>query len=192
MGRTTTHEVGHYLNLLHLWGKNANGCGDDLVEDTPDQSLPHYGCPDYPQLSCFTSNMFMNFMDYVDDACMYMFSKGQGLRMRTTLEISRSTLLESGNTHCDHQPDPKVKLCDRLTLKSSLVRDKVTLMQEASYNEVLYITLYDASGREIKNYIKISQQEINIPLEQELASGMYILNVRTKTDRFAFKFLIIN
>ncbi len=193
LGRTTTHEVGHYFSLLHLWGKNANGCGDDLVEDTPNQSLPHYGCPKYPQLSCFTSNMFMNYMDYVDDECMYMFTPGQGLRMRSALESARSSLLNSGNTHCDQNSlFPTAKLCDRITLKSTLAHDQITLIQDAGYNEVLYLTLFDISGRELNNYIKISQQEINIPLEQGLVPGMYVLNVRTKEDRFAFKFLIIN
>ncbi|MBK8444296.1 MAG: T9SS type A sorting domain-containing protein [Sphingobacteriales bacterium] len=82
-GRTTTHEVGHYLNLYHIWGDDGGACtGSDLVSDTPNQASEYYGCPAYPQTSCSSSDMFMNYMDYTDDACMNMFSAGQKTRMQ--------------------------------------------------------------------------------------------------------------
>ncbi|WP_298756019.1 zinc metalloprotease [uncultured Psychroserpens sp.] len=81
-GRTTTHEVGHYLNLRHIWGDGR--CNrDDFVSDTPKSDAPNYGCPSYPTVNCRSNDMTMNYMDYVDDACMYMFSEGQKTRMRT-------------------------------------------------------------------------------------------------------------
>ena len=80
-GRTTTHEVGHYLNLRHIWGDGR--CNrDDFVSDTPKSDRPNYGCPNYPTNHCRSSDMFMNYMDYVDDRCMFMFSEGQKARMR--------------------------------------------------------------------------------------------------------------
>jgi hypothetical protein len=80
LGRTATHEVGHYLNLRHIWGDG--GCGaSDFVSDTPDSDGPNYGCPSYPSVACGSNDMTMNFMDYTDDACMYMFSEGQVDRM---------------------------------------------------------------------------------------------------------------
>jgi hypothetical protein len=81
-GRTTTHEVGHWLNLRHIWGDQL--CGDDLVSDTPTHRDKNFNCPSHPKSNtCGTSaEMFMNYMDYVDDACMNMFSNGQKLRMR--------------------------------------------------------------------------------------------------------------
>lgn len=84
-GRTTTHEIGHYLNLRHIWGDG--GCNvDDFVTDTPTAARSNGGCPTYPSRSCtnnggFTSDQFMNFMDYTDDACMYMFTPGQKARV---------------------------------------------------------------------------------------------------------------
>lgn len=84
-GRTATHEVGHWLNLRHIWGDG--GCGaSDFVDDTPDAESEYYGCPSYPSISCGTSDMFMNYMDYVDDACMFMFSEGQKERMLALFE----------------------------------------------------------------------------------------------------------
>ena len=81
-GRTATHEVGHYLNLRHIWG-DGRCKQDDFVSDTPDSDGPNYGCPSYPTVNCRSTDMTMNYMDYVYDECMYMFSEGQKARMRT-------------------------------------------------------------------------------------------------------------
>ncbi len=82
-GRTATHEVGHWLNLYHIWGDDNGACtGSDNVGDTPNQGAENYGCPTFPHTSCSnTSDMYMNYMDYTDDACMNMFSAGQTSRM---------------------------------------------------------------------------------------------------------------
>ncbi len=80
LGRTLTHEMGHYLNLDHLWGDG--GCNsDDGVADTPNQSEENYGCPTLGATKgCTAEALHMSFMDYPDDACMYMFSAGQARR----------------------------------------------------------------------------------------------------------------
>lgn len=81
-GRTATHEVGHWMNLRHIWG-DAN-CGSDLVADTPTHNTANYGILAYPHYSTCTGNpveMTMNYMDYTDDAGMYMFTQGQKNRM---------------------------------------------------------------------------------------------------------------
>ncbi len=81
LGRTGTHEVGHWMNLRHIWGDDNGACtGSDIVTDTPNQGGANYGCPSFPKISCgngTTGDMFMNYMDYTDDKCMYMFSEGQ-------------------------------------------------------------------------------------------------------------------
>jgi hypothetical protein len=83
LGRTASHEVGHWMNLIHIWGDDGSSCaGSDRVDDTPNQADENYGCPRFPQVSCSNSgDMSMNYMDYTDDACMYMFTKGQVSRM---------------------------------------------------------------------------------------------------------------
>ena len=98
LGRTATHEVGHWLNLYHIWGDSY--CGNDQVSDTPKHEESNYGCPSFPHASSCSGTgsngeMFMNYMDYTNDACMYMFSTGQKNRMRATLAGSRSSLLSS-------------------------------------------------------------------------------------------------
>lgn len=98
-GRTTTHEVGHYLNLRHIWGDDqhlSDPCSlSDFVGDTPNQDLPTRGVPTHPHRSCGSPDMFMNFMDYTDDAGMFMFSKGQVTRMHAALDGPRASLKTS-------------------------------------------------------------------------------------------------
>ena len=79
LGRTATHEIGHWLNLRHIWGDG--GCGaSDFVDDTPDSDGPNYGCA-LGSVACGTTDMVQNYMDYSDDACMNLFTQGQSDRM---------------------------------------------------------------------------------------------------------------
>lgn len=99
-GRTATHEVGHWLNLYHIWGDDGSSCsGSDNVTDTPNQGSENYGCPSFPRTdACSPSSpgvMYMNYMDYTDDACMMMFTNGQSARMNAALNGTRSALLNS-------------------------------------------------------------------------------------------------
>lgn len=82
LGRTATHEVGHWMNLRHIWGDQ--NCGSDLVSDTPTHNDANYGVTQYPHYSTCSGSpveMTMNYMDYTNDNAMYMFSLGQKNRM---------------------------------------------------------------------------------------------------------------
>ncbi|PKH69056.1 zinc metalloprotease [Flavobacterium sp. ALD4] len=82
LGRTASHEVGHWMNLRHIWGDAT--CGSDLVSDTPSHNTANYGVPAYPHYSTCAGTpveMTMNYMDYTDDRGMYMFTDGQKARM---------------------------------------------------------------------------------------------------------------
>ena len=139
-GRTTTHEVGHWLNLEHLWGGGWGSCGNDNVNDTPTQEEENYGCPAFPHNanSCGTTNadgdMFMNYMDYTNDACMNMFTQGQKIRMIAAINQSRQNLLNHN-------------LCDNGT----------STIDEINFSERTLIKIVDVLGRET-SYKK------NIPL----------------------------
>jgi Pregnancy-associated plasma protein-A len=95
-GRTATHEIGHYLNLRHIWGDTPDCSGSDMVPDTPNCAGPNTGMPAFPTITCNNGpngDMFVNYMDYTDDAGMFMFTTQQVLRMRTTLDTERSGLV---------------------------------------------------------------------------------------------------
>ncbi len=97
LGRTATHEIGHWLGLYHIWGDSF--CGDDFCNDTPVHQTANYGCFTHPKSnSCGTPDeMFENYMDYTDDDCMNIFTYDQKDRMRDNLNTSpdRSPLLTS-------------------------------------------------------------------------------------------------
>lgn len=95
-GRTATHEVGHYLNLRHIWG-DGRCRQDDFVTDTPSSDGPNYGCPSFPTVNCKSTDMTMNYMDYTDDACMYMFTDGQRNRMRALFAAGGARASLAGN-----------------------------------------------------------------------------------------------
>jgi hypothetical protein len=104
LGRTTTHEVGHWLNLIHIWGDRLDCSGTDLVDDTPPQQAPNYNKPTFPHISCNNGpngDMFMNYMDYVDDDSMVMFTPGQVARIGATLDGPRASLV--GNEQAKQQ-----------------------------------------------------------------------------------------
>jgi hypothetical protein len=94
-GRTATHEVGHFLGLRHIWGDRNDCSGNDFVVDTPPARQANNGKPNFPQVTCNNGpngDMFMNYMDYVDDAAMFMFTAGQVARMNATLGGPRKKL----------------------------------------------------------------------------------------------------
>jgi hypothetical protein len=101
-GRTSTHEVGHYLSLRHIWGDDNGSCSaDDGVSDTPLEGDQHYGCGTFPILDNCSANypgiMFMNYMDYSDGNCVNMFKKGQKAKSDGILSTTRNKLWSPTN-----------------------------------------------------------------------------------------------
>ncbi len=96
LGRTATHEIGHWVNLRHIWGDAR--CGNDLVADTPGHDDANGGCPAVGLKSRCAGKpleQWMNYMDYTDDRCMYMFSGGQKTRMDAAIDGSRAAYVRT-------------------------------------------------------------------------------------------------
>jgi Pregnancy-associated plasma protein-A len=97
LGRTATHEIGHWLDLRHIWGDDAGACvGSDRIADTPNQADHNFGTPTFPHITCNNGpdgDMFMNYMDYTDDRAMFMFTTGQSRRMDACLDGARASFL---------------------------------------------------------------------------------------------------
>lgn len=195
-GRTATHEVGHYLGLQHPWGEIESCSSDDGIADTPNCAGPYFGCPNGPQYSCGTIDMSMNFMDYVDDPCMYMFSKGQGIKMNQILADERFPLSSGAGYICDLNltsnqnigleavpeiyPNPTT---GQINIKNS----------EVFENQVVVFELHDLSGKkvfEIKQLIKDDEEDININLSS-FNSGTYIMRMTSEDAHFTKKLILI-
>lgn len=100
-GRTTVHEVGHWLGLRHIWGDAS--CGTDYCNDTPTQSTSNSGCPTFPKVTCSNGpngDMFYNYMDYSYDACLYCFTNDQKIRTSTIMANSPRRLSLQSSTVC--------------------------------------------------------------------------------------------
>jgi len=99
LGRTMTHEVGHFLNLEHPWG--GGGCAStDFVADTPVTDNPTFGCPAIPTVTCTDPALTMSYMDYTDDQCMFMFSAGQIERAEAHVNANLMNALDLSTTVC--------------------------------------------------------------------------------------------
>ena len=156
-GRTTTHEIGHWLNLDHVWGDTwgSNGCNaDDNIADTPNQEEENYNCPGFPHnaAACNTSygDMFMNYMDYTNDACMNLFTEGQKARMIAAINQYRPNMLNHNlcGSHTNISENLNV---DKKVLKIiDLLGREINLSK--TNNTLIYI--YDDGSVEKKIIIK--------------------------------------
>ncbi|MET4075781.1 M43 family zinc metalloprotease [Hymenobacter sp. UYCo722] len=175
LGRTATHEVGHWLNLRHIWGDAS--CGNDQVADTPTQQTSNYGCPVFPHVTCSNSgDMSMNYMDYTDDQCMYMFSTGQSARMNALFATggARTGLLTSlggtapraATTLATAYPNPASDVLN-LSLPTGADVARAT------------VRVYDLAGHEMKQVGYNGQGQVRVG---SLPRGLYYLTVGTGAD----------
>lgn len=194
MGRTVVHEVGHWMGLKHIWGDTY--CGDDLVDDTPKQGGFTSGCPTSFRSSCdngTTGDMYMNYMDFTNDACMNLFTAGQAERMLTLFQAGgpKNSFLTSKGLN-----DPWLEEA----LITQAVPTDVTLIiypNPAKNDLLINFTNDNWIGKEMKlisingsiiQKIKITSknQKINI---SRFAPGIYILQSENGEQKLKEKFI---
>lgn len=198
-GRTATHEIGHWLGLKHLWGDAE--CGDDGIADTPPQETSNSNCASFPHLSSCSINsygdMFMDFMDFTDDACMNMFTRGQANEMRSLFALGnfRNSFLNS--SVCDSSlaqggplPADSTVTSNNITISvyPNPFSNQVTIScnNDADINGKT-LKLYDVTGRQyITKIITAQKTIINV---SNLPSGMYILKVEGGNSPKIFKII---
>ncbi len=175
-GRTATHEVGHWLNLRHIWGDAS--CGNDQVSDTPTQQTANYGCPTFPHATCSNQgDMSMNYMDYTDDACMYMFSTGQSARMNALFASggARASLLTSAGGTA-----PSLMAAAAPSFYPNPATDQLTLnLPDGATAGQYSVHVYDLRGREMPQARYTSGGQVQV---SDLPNGMYLLSIGTGTE----------
>ncbi|MEO5943965.1 MAG: M43 family zinc metalloprotease [Ferruginibacter sp.] len=208
MGRTATHEIGHWLGLKHIWGDQD--CGSDDVDDTPRQRFSNYYCPSFPHATTCSPNadgdMFMNYMDFTDDACMSMFTQGQKMKMRSLFAKngSRSSFLNS--FACDASlatagplpidtttttiPTPVVKPQIPATIQvfPNPANDYININGLENVNlKGQTITLISTTGRVmLQQTLQSNTSKINV---SRFTPGIYVLQIGQGADRKMFKII---
>ena len=195
-GRTLTHEVGHWLGLKHIWGDAS--CGDDGIADTPPQQTFNNGCPSFPHRTACSINgagdMFMNFMDFSDDACMNMFTKGQATKMRSLFAAggARNSFLNS--TVCDSNSVQRALPTQPTTTKTGISlfpnpAIKFISIEGKSASDLTgkTIKICNAYGGVVISQL-LSAQKTTIAIQQ-LPSGIYFLKVGDGTENKPMRFV---
>lgn len=175
LGRTLTHELGHFLNLDHTWGNG--GCGsDDSVADTPNISGPSYGCPAVGGVSmCGNTSLTMNFMDYVNDACMFMLTEGQTNRSDAYLDTIEGEFNTNVLSVEEFDADKVFAIYPNPADNEITIQSTSNLLKAGAD-----IELYDMLGRRVINETlnsPVEEQKVNV---SSLNEGVYILKVSSQ------------
>ena len=193
-GRTCTHEVGHWLNLIHTWGDAE--CGDDQVADTPPQQQADYGNPGGIIVTCGNTpygNMYMNYMDFTDDIGMHMFTYGQRDRMRALFSPGgyRYPLLTSPAATA-----PAGEPAEVLSRNGNFLAADVFPNPASSYVSVnlkdpaqvgSLLSVYTLTGQVIMaERITQSSFQLNV---SGLAAGLYFIHLGNSDGQQALKFV---
>jgi len=180
LGRTTTHEIGHYFNLEHVWGQGSPDCDNtDFVEDTPKSSKTYLGeCPSGPLFSCDSPDMYNNFMFYTNDACMAHFTPGQKARMWAAMQQYRSGLLDSPGCLPTHVED--LGFMDFEVFPNPNAGLFKVQLPESSM-ESLLLEVFDGMGRLVfKKVCSPSQATFSVDL-RTFGRGLYWLRLSGET-----------
>lgn len=182
LGRTATHEIGHWLNLRHIWGDDeglANKCsGSDNVADTPNQEVSTNGCPTGVVTdACTTTSpgiMYHNFMDYTDDACMVMFTALQKTRMHAVFGAARSAIVTSNK--CSGATSIIQNSLDKIRVYPNPTQNYLTIEGLPSTRSRQFtIEFYDILGKKVYQTTFTAAQYM---LEmQDFPNGTYLMRI---------------
>ncbi len=195
-GRTATHEIGHYFNLDHPWGTSASNpnCNmSDFVDDTPVQLEPNYGCKTFPYVSCNNGpngDMFNNYMDYGNDACLFFFTQGQKQRMLAALNGPRSSLKTSLGCVPSNVGVDELPMSNRFSIHPNPANDLIRIKDITQKGGMVSVRLLNLTGAEVSRHAWSGINEKTLDISS-LPSGLYFLEVNSGAERTVERINII-
>jgi hypothetical protein len=188
LGRTVTHEVGHWLGLNHIWGdlvyETDEKCGDDLVDDTPPAEGDNSGVPTFPHRpnnkcgSNANGEMYMNYMDYVYDKAMVMFSKGQVSRMNSAILTYRNSFVNK--VELDNLAKNEFEI-----IKTNPIKNIIELNDQ--FTGIGYLEIYDMVGKKCwSQKTSINEKIYDV---SNLYTGEYIIVLSNENNYYRTKFI---
>ncbi|HEY6159780.1 MAG TPA: M43 family zinc metalloprotease [Bacteroidia bacterium] len=190
-GRSATHELGHWLGLRHIWGDAT--CGNDYCADTPTQNGPNYaGCPSFPSVTCTNGpngDMWVNYMDYVTDACMVMFTNNQKTRMQTAMQHGTYRLPLQSSFVCSPLSTGDIDAHHKFDLYPNPTAGRITI-DPLDMGGELTVKVYDIVG----NLVKEMKMENNAKFEVDLTdkqNGAYFIELSNSAGRVTQKFNLV-
>ncbi|MEZ4907185.1 MAG: M43 family zinc metalloprotease [Saprospiraceae bacterium] len=167
------HELGHYFSLLHIWGDEIEDCNeDDGIPDTPQQFTYYFGCPDGQLISCGSSDMYMNYMDYTDKECSVMFTQDQVTVMQQFISQYRPGLLKS-KSFCDTETTEDILS----SVQVSCSNDQIIICEGLIDSEVIKIEIFDISGRLFRESEINSEQYCYFTDVSDFKTGVYLVRL---------------
>lgn len=196
MGRTAVHEIGHCFNLYHIWGDDENlpnTCsGTDYCHDTPNQEGPNYGIATYPILDNCTPHspgvMFMNYMDYGDDAGMLMFTHDQANRIQACLNTVRLSLKYSDA--CQPPDRESIYFNKNSSVNYPNPADNVLNIDISQFSGNFELKIYNVLGNLLVYQTYNSEVSLIKSDVSKLEEGIYFVEIKNQEKKTIFKQII--
>lgn len=193
-GRTLTHEMGHFFNIWHIWGKSTpagtKSCSDDDgLDDTPLQEEANSSCPTGFQPNCAQKShnggeMYMNYMDYSGDVCTKMFSNDQVSRMRAELEPGGALFPLLDNQRGAFWPTSvsSVENNNEILLAPNPTNGVINISFAGKSDELSHITLSNAMGQVVEQLQVNGQVSANYTMDiSNNNAGIYFVQLHFNT-----------